>query len=297
MKMNKYAKTSSFLQNQFDDLSSKFNGITTSFILKYKGNDIDTITAGNAIVLINDIFQGPQRLGNEITTIQGDYKIEQHNSNTQTLLGFNGTISDYDSNKDINVNDVPRGGIIVSVGSTDGYGFQPLVAAGGTAVVSSAGTITAVAIGLTGSGYRSGLQTVGVAIQTRSVGIASYTYVGNATIAGGHVTDVVVDRVARFYKPRNIINVGYSSITGITTIQTTQKHGLDLGDEITVVGAAFTCDYYAPIDLTNAVYNNTTAIMTVSVASTSVPISDFIYTNTTGIATITTTLPLSLIHI
>jgi len=275
----------------FDDLSSQFNGITTSFILKYKSSDIDTITAGNSIILINDIFQGPQRLGNEVTTIQGDYKIEQHNSNTQTLLGFNGTISDYSSNKDINVNDVPRGGIIVSVGSTEGYGFQPLVAAGGTAVVSSAGTITSVAIGLTGSGYRSGLQTVGVAIQTRSVGIASYTYVGNATVTGGHVTDIVVDRVARFYKPRNIINVGYSSITGITTVQTTQKHGLNLGDEVTIVGAAFTCDYYPPVDLTNAIYNNTTGIMTVSVASTSIAISNFVYTNTTGIATITTALP------
>ena len=57
----------------FDDLSSQFNGITTSFILKYKSSDIDTITAGNSIILINDIFQGPQRLGNEVTTIQGDY--------------------------------------------------------------------------------------------------------------------------------------------------------------------------------------------------------------------------------
>lgn len=275
----------------FDDLSTQFNGITTSFILQNKGQDIDTITAGNAIILINDIFQGPQRLGNQITTIDGNYKIEQHNGDTQTLLGFNGKVSDYSKNKDINVNDVPRGGIIVSVGSTDGYGFQPLVAAGGTAVVSSAGTITAIGIGLTGSGYRSGLQTVGVAIQTRSVGIASYTYVGTATVTDGHVTDVTVDKVARFYKPRNIINVGYSSITGITTVQTTQRHGLSLGEEITIVGAAFTCDYYPPINITNAIYNNTTGIMTVTTGITSVNVSDFVYTHTTGIGTITTATP------
>jgi len=279
----------------FDDLSSKFNGISTSFILQNKGNDIDTITAGNAIILINDIFQGPQRLGNEITTIEGDYKIEQHNGNTQTLLGFNGKVSDYSSNKDINANNVPRGGIIVSVGSTDGYGFQPLVAAGGTAVVSSAGTITSIAIGNTGSGYRSGLQTVGVAVQTKSLGIASITYVGNATVTDGHVTDVTVDKVARFYKPRNIIHVGYSSVTGITTVRTTQKHQLELGDEVQIVGAAFTCDYYNSVDLTNAIYNNTTGIMTVSVATTSVAISDFVYTNTTGIATITTATPHNLV--
>ena len=56
-------------------------------VLQNKGQDIDTITAGNAIILINDIFQGPQRLGNQITTIDGNYKIEQHNGDTQTLLG------------------------------------------------------------------------------------------------------------------------------------------------------------------------------------------------------------------
>ena len=54
---------------------------------------------------------------------------------------------------------VPRGGIIVSVGETTNFGYQPLVAAGGTAIVSSAGTVTSVSIGNSGSGYRVGLQT------------------------------------------------------------------------------------------------------------------------------------------
>ena len=49
--------------------------------------------------------------------------------------------------------------MIVSVGSQEGLGYQPLVAAGGTAVVSAAGTITSVSIGNSGSGYRSGIQT------------------------------------------------------------------------------------------------------------------------------------------
>jgi hypothetical protein len=34
---------------------------------------------------------------------------------------------------------IPRGGVIVSVGSTEGFGYQPLVSAGGTATVSVAG--------------------------------------------------------------------------------------------------------------------------------------------------------------
>ena len=54
---------------------------------------------------------------------------------------------------------MPRGGIIVSVGETTNFGYQPLVAAGGTAIVSAAGTVESVSIGNSGSGYRVGLQT------------------------------------------------------------------------------------------------------------------------------------------
>ena len=34
---------------------------------------------------------------------------------------------------------VPRGGIPVSIGSSEGFGYQPLISAGGTAVVGSTG--------------------------------------------------------------------------------------------------------------------------------------------------------------
>ena len=63
------------------------------------------------------------------------------------------------NNYDVNLSSVPRGGVIVSVGETTNFGYQPLVAAGGTAIVSAAGTITSVSIGNSGSGYRVGLQT------------------------------------------------------------------------------------------------------------------------------------------
>ena len=63
------------------------------------------------------------------------------------------------NNYDVNISSVPRGGIIVSVGETTNFGYQPLVAAGGTAIVSAAGTVESVSIGNSGSGYRVGLQT------------------------------------------------------------------------------------------------------------------------------------------
>ena len=54
------------------------------------------------------------------------------------------------SDSDVNLNELPRGGLIVSVGSTSGLGFAPLVAASVTAVVSS-GSIVSFGIGSTGN--------------------------------------------------------------------------------------------------------------------------------------------------
>jgi hypothetical protein len=175
----------------FDDLSDQFNGITTQFTLKQNKLDVDGLTAGNAIILIDDIFQGPQRLGNVLTNILGDYKIEE--SAGVSTLGFTGNIADYDLTSDINVNRVPKGGVIVSVGSSNGFGYQPLVSAGGTATVSVAGTIQSISIGNSGSGYRVGIQTlVNIGVQTYSSGIPNITFVGYATVFNGNVIGPVV---------------------------------------------------------------------------------------------------------
>lgn len=274
----------------YDDISDQFNGINTSFYLKYRGSDIDNIAAQNTIILIDDIFQGPQRLGNVLTNIEGDYKLE--GGGGQLLLGFNGDVTDPNNHNDINVNRVPRGGVIVSVASKAGYGYQPLVSAGGTAVVSAAGTISAIAIGNTGSGYRSGLQTVSVGIETASYGAANITAIGIATVVDGHVVGVAITNPQVFYAPREVANIGYSSITGITTVTTSTPHNLSLGDEVQVVGAAFTCDYYPPLNVSNALYDNVTGIMTVTVGSaTTLTVNGFLYDNVSGLATITTLEP------
>ena len=160
---------------------------------------------------------------------------------------------------------IPIGGIIVSVGSSAGYGYQPLVSAGGTVVVSSAGTVSSIAIGNSGSGYRVGIQTVNVAIQTSSTGIPNLTGVGTAQITEGHITGIAITNGQVFYAPVDISTVGYTSTSGLTTVTTGSAHNLGVGDEILLSGIAFTCEY--------------------SPAKT---ISDFLYDNVTGIATVTT---------
>jgi len=277
----------------YDDISNQFNGINTSFYLKYEGNDINNLTASNTILLIDDIFQGPQRLGNVVTNIEGDYKLEAGGG--QLLLGFNGNSNDPETTGDINVNQIPKGGIIVDVGSLNGYGIQPLVGAGATALMSSSGTVDTISIGNSGSGYRSGLQTVSVGIQTRSLVGTNIDPIGIATVSDGHIIGVAITSTKIFYAPREISNIGYSSITGITTVTTSTTHNLSLGDEVVVVGAAFTCDYYPPVDVTNALYDTTSGIMTVTTGVSTFTVDSFIYDNISGIATLTTIEPMKIV--
>ena len=58
--------------------------------------------------------------------------------------------------------------------------------------------------------------------------------------------------------------MGYSSITGITTITTAFAHNLSVGNEVVVSGIAFTCDYAPAVGVQSANYDNTTGIMTVT---------------------------------
>ena len=76
-----------------------------------------------------------------------------------TSITFQGT-NTVPLGPDVGISSYPKGGIIVSVASTEGFGYQPplLVAAGiqttGTAIVSGLGTIQSISIGNSGSGYQ-----------------------------------------------------------------------------------------------------------------------------------------------
>ena len=161
--------------------------------------------------------------------------------------------------------------------------------------MSAAGTVTEVSIGNSGSGYRSGLQTVAVGIQTRNLNGTNITNIGIATISDGHIIGVALTNPQVFYAPREVSNIGYSSITGVTTVTTSTPHNLSLGDEVQVVGAAFTCDYYPPVDVTNALYDTTTGIMTVTTGLTTFTVNSFIYDNLSGLATVTTVEPMKIV--
>ena len=194
----------------FDTVEEQFTGISTSFILKSEGQNVTGFATNTGIILLNEIFQNPN----------DDYNIVETAGITSVSFTGVGVTNNYD----VNVSSVPRGGIIVSVGETSSFGYQPLVAAGGTAIVSSAGTITSVSIGNSGSGYRVGLQTN---ILVKAITSSGVTTIGQANVSAGLVTSVTITNggsgfsqssppTLEFQKPLNYENMRLvGSSTGI----------------------------------------------------------------------------------
>ena len=194
----------------FDTVEDQFTGIATNFILKSSGQNVTGFATNTGVILLNEIFQNPN----------DDYNIVETAGITSVSFTGVGVTNNYD----VNVSSVPRGGVIVSVGESASFGYQPLVAAGGTAIVSAAGTIESVSIGNSGSGYRVGLQTN---ILVRARGNSGIVTIGRANVTAGLVTSVTITSggsgfssatppTLEFEKPLNYENIRLTgSSTGI----------------------------------------------------------------------------------
>ena len=147
----------------FDDISSQFTGIGETFLLKSQG--INTVglgtTSGNGILFINGLYQTP--FTQNITDF--NFRIVENPSSGISSVVFTGIRNDNDeitiSESDVNQNQLPRGGIIVSLGSTSGLGYAPLVGAKVRATLNANGSITSI---------------VGVATTGSSVAFTTVTY-------------------------------------------------------------------------------------------------------------------------
>ena len=180
----------------FDDISTQFTGIGKTFTLTSDKQNVTGFSTNNAIVLVNGILQGPTGS----LSVEQDFNLSE--ASGITTLTFTGTATSLAT--DPNNSNVPVGGVIVSVGSTGGFGYQPLVAAGGTAVVSVAGTISSISIGNSGSGYRTGIQTiVNVGVQTFSDGVPAIEFIGTAAISNGHIVSIAITNPGTGYTSTN----------------------------------------------------------------------------------------------
>ncbi len=126
----------------FDDISDSFTGIGKTYTLKVGGANTTGIDAGNGILFINGVFQTPTTENNA----GNNYEIDNDSAVGVTSVIYTGITSVdgsfIQSDFDINQNQLPRGGLIVSLGSTPGLGYAPLLGAEIKVLKNSTGQLT-----------------------------------------------------------------------------------------------------------------------------------------------------------
>ena len=126
----------------FDEVSNQFTGVGQTFTMKVGGANTTGIDIGNGILLLNGVFQTPTTINN----LGNNYKFENSGILGISSVVFSGITSEngsyVQSDFDINQNQLPRGGLIVSLGSTPGLGYAPLYGAKTKVDINASGQIT-----------------------------------------------------------------------------------------------------------------------------------------------------------
>lgn len=144
----------------YDDFSSSFTGFGSTFTITRQSDNIVGLgtTGGNGLLAINGIFQSPSTENN----LNNNFEIVEDTISGISSVVFTGITDENGdiiiSEFDVNQNQLPRGGLLVSVGSSAGIGYAPLVGVAVSAVVSGGaivGITTSTNFGTWGSGYRS----------------------------------------------------------------------------------------------------------------------------------------------
>ncbi len=233
----------------FDDISGEFTGIGQTFTVKVGGANTAGIVTGSTFVALNGLFQSPTTENNQLNNY--DFTKEVSGITSFVFSGItstNGNLIVVDN--DPNQNQLPRGGQIISIGSSGGLGIAPLVGASVTAVTNSVGNITSVGIGSTdyhGSGY---------------------TLNGNISIG---ITDVAYTH--RFVSAGvNSITVNPNGIGAYSTFTPTDATFKSDSGELTLIKSShglITADTYTAT--TGTYYNGTVGILTVKLSATPSP--------------------------
>jgi len=232
-----------FLRNDYttnqiyDDISNQFTGIGRTFTLTVGGaNTVGLGSTGrNGILFINSVFQTPTTDNNPAN----NFIIAENSIAGVSSVIFSGitsanSLNVFTSEFDINQNQTPRGGIIISLGSSTGLGYAPLVGAAVTAVVGAGGSIKSVGLGTTdnvGSGYN-GIISIGVSVyQSGHTGVAASirAIVG----AGGTLSFNIINGGTGYTDPKIFVSEpSYQnlSVTGVSRlgIGTTTTTGIGL---------------------------------------------------------------------
>ena len=227
-----------YTSNQvYDDISSQFTGIGRTFTLTVGGANTVGLgtTGGNGILFINGVFQTPTTLNNP----ENNFSIIEDTVSGISSVVFSGirdseNLQIITSEFDINQNKTPRGGIIISLGSSTGLGYAPLVGAAVTAVVGAGGSIVSVGLGTTdnlGSGYN-GIVAIGVSVY-QSGHIGDTAIITASVGAGGTLSFTVGAGGTGYTNPKVFVSEpSYENltVTGVSRlgVGTTTSTGIGL---------------------------------------------------------------------
>ena len=184
----------------YDNISEKFTGIGQTYILTLNGMNTTGIgsTGGNGILFINSIFQTPSTQNNT----GNNFNVVDNAVLGITSVVFSGITSTngmiVKSDADVNQNQLPRGGIIVSLGSSEGTGYAPLVGVGSTGVqitlsggsISSIGFTTSFIVGVAVTGLIGITTNKITGITTNSISVGQQLRAIGVVTTGTYVTSI-----------------------------------------------------------------------------------------------------------
>ena len=234
----------------FDDISDQFDGVTSSFDLLSDTNNVTGIgsTGGNGVVFINGIFQSPSSPNNP----DNNFAIgEQAGISTITFTGIRSDTGQVISETDINKNQLPRGGVPITLGSTTGLGFAPLVPAkaiptvtlgqiNSISGVSTTGTFTAISTAV--YDHITGILTV-TASSDHELGIGdkirlnALTFSCDSSSPFHNVTSFPTEQGVNF----DISSFVYDNRTGLATVGLTSSHNFRIGRLVHLSNIGFAC--------------------------------------------------------
>lgn len=251
------ATTDTYTNNHvFQDISDRFNAINAIFEIRDDdGVPITGISTNNAVMLVNGVFQLPG------LTVDEDYRLDEVAGITSAIFTGNPKIL----SEDVGISSFPVAGVIQSIGSSEGFGYQPLVSAAATVSISGLGTVvsfnftgtgTNSSIGNTGSGYRNnkfleiltetnypisgGSTEIFINDKNSLFGILNEVYDGtNAYIGIGTIKKATLSRIASVGTTSVDLTVGNLTPSGVTIPSGTQVSiGVTLPYGIVNVSAA-----------------------------------------------------------
>ena len=236
----------------FDDISDNFTGIGRTYTMTVGGaNTVTGVGIGNGILFINGVFQTPLTVNNA----GNNYEFDQDTNVGVSSVVFTGISSEngqmMQSEFDINQNQLPRGGLIVSMGSTPGLGYAPLVGAkvrvetSNNANKFANGSVDGVVGVGTSSGINIGIET---AAYDNTTGIITVTTNSVHGFGLGYPNTVKLKQL-EFKCPTYAVGTpttgtAYNAATGLLTLKIA-NHNLTSGDSIKIdkEGLTFSCTY------------------------------------------------------